>query len=198
MQELKCQGAAFLCVLGLVASANAQGIKTSAEERPSRIVNKPYGFSVPFPKRWFVYEGGDLPAFFNYSADKASPQGEPPPGGADIALKVCDRKRAKSGADPVSYCVEREARAHRGATIERKEIRGLVKVEPSNVTKLSFDEPGLGKVDHTPLSTLHFIVVLWDFRGNVFEAELSYVKDDPKAARYEETLIEIVRGFRPT
>ena len=55
----------------LVIDVHAAGPLSA--RRPERIRNRKYGFSVVFPKAWYVWEGAGLPTFFNYSAEGAPP-----------------------------------------------------------------------------------------------------------------------------
>jgi hypothetical protein len=83
------QGLMFL-VVGLVSTVllSAQPTGSKRSTRTDLIVSQKLGFSVVRPSDWFVSEGGDLPSFFNFPAEKAGPQGEFPPGGACIRILV--------------------------------------------------------------------------------------------------------------
>jgi len=185
--------AAFMCGVGLLAGAAAQTVRTPhgrTEERHSRVTSKKYGFSIVFPRGWYVYEGAHLPLFFNYPEEKALPQGRLRLGMAEIDFVDC---YIRGEVATVPSCSEHELDVNTGATPERKEIGGPVAIGSPRALQFSYDQRQLGDMDR-----LHYVTVYWGYRGSVLGAELSYRMGDPNGSQYERILTEIVQSFRPT
>lgn len=185
--------AALMCGVGLfvcTAAHTAQAPGGGTDGRPTRIISKRYGFSVVFPRGWYVYEGAHLPLFFNYSAEKALPQGRLRPGMAEIDFMDCLILREVA---TVPSCSEHEVVVNIGATPERKEISGPAAIGSPRALQFSYDQRQMGNMDR-----LHYVTVYWEYRGRVLGAELSYRMGDPSGSQYERVLLEIVQSFRPT
>jgi hypothetical protein len=160
--------------------------------RPKRIVNSKYGFSVVFPKTWYVYEGADLPVFFNYRPEDSAPQGQLPPHGASIALIRCRHSPEVQGTTDLSSCADREVRAHFGVNVRKANISGPVSGALAAL-QVSYDEPALSPDRYSS----HFVSVFWASGTTILGAELEYIKGDPDGQRYKETLLQVVRSFKP-
>jgi hypothetical protein len=189
------QVAVLFCGLGLACATtlSAQGAKTNAGSRPDRITNNKYRFSVMFPPKWFVYDGGDVPAFFNFRPE-LSVQGELPPGGASICMLVTTDEKEQQSDTALSKWAEQKVKSHHGGNVERRVINGPVETGASPALRVSLDSPALSP----DLQSLRYVIVFWQYKGTSFGLELSYAKDDPNATRYENVLLEVMRSFRPT
>jgi hypothetical protein len=186
----------FVCGVSLASGIVlcAQVATQKSDRRPSRIISEKNGFSVMFPRRWFVWQGGDAPVFFNFSAEKAPPQGRLPDGGASIIMHVADAIPQTQATDALSSWAERLIRANSGNNVERRYGSGPPVAGVSRALQLSFDQPGFGDGE----SPTRFVIILWELSGKLFAAELSYYKGDPRAPQHERVLFDVVRSFRPS
>ena len=157
-----------------------------------RIFSKDHGYSVVLPKRWYVYNGGDLPLFFNYRAEDALPQGQLPPGGAEIHLLLPAEWRQDNSVHSMSSWVAQEVRMHNGSHVKRNLIRGPAMSGRKRALQVSFDQLALG----TPGQSLRLVAVFWQVKDRPFAAELSYVEGDSKGRQYQTVLLEMVRSFK--
>lgn len=146
-----------------------------------------------FPPKWFVYDGGDVPAFFNFRPEE-SVQGELPPGGASICMLVAGDEKGLQSDSAFSRWAEQRVRSHHGANVERTSANGPVATEASPALRVSFDSSALSP----DLPSLRYVIVFWQYKGRFFGVELSFVKDDPNASRYKKVMLEVMRSFRPT
>jgi hypothetical protein len=188
------QVTALLYYLGLACAVVPGGeVKSQASSRPDRIINEKHGFSVIFPKGWFMFDNGDVPAFYNFSPEK-SIQGNLPVGGASIELLVRDAEKEQQSANPLLAWADQEIGSEHGINVGRQDINGPTAIRVSRALRVSFDRKALGT--HAP--SLHFVIILWQFKSRLFGAQLSYIKNDPKASQHERTLSQLVGSFKPT
>jgi len=193
------QVTAFWCGVSLFAYVAVPAV-LAVDRRPGipeRLVTSgKYHFSVVRPLGWFVYEGADVPVFFNFLAEDAPPQGQLPPGGASILLLLCQSRSGHIEVNSITTCAQQEAAVNRGISLSMRYIRGPVQASPALL--VSFDQRGLGRIGETRQPSKHFVAAYWEYRGQPFGAELSYYKTDPKGSHYERDLLEMVRSFKPT
>ncbi len=190
MQKL----AAFVCGLGLACTVASGGhVKSQAGGRPDRIIDDKHGFSVMFPKGWFMFDNGDVPAFYNFSPEN-SIQGNLPVGGASIELLVRDALKDQPSTHPLFAWADQEVGREHGINVGRQDIGGLAAVGASYALRVSFDRKALGT--HAP--SLHFVIILWQSEKGLFGARLCFIKNDPKGHQYEHLLRQIVESFRST
>lgn len=188
------QLAALLCGLGLAFTMSSVAqVKSQADSRPNRITDDRHGFSVIFPQGWFMFDNGDVPAFYNFSPDK-SIQGNLPVGGASIEFLVRDSKKDLQSTNPLWAWAEQQVEREHGIGVEHLAVRGPAVAESLRALRVSFDRKALGT--HAP--ALRFVIILWQFKSRLFGAQLSYIKNDPKASQYERTLSQLVNSFKPT
>jgi hypothetical protein len=185
---LKC-GLAIACV----GTLNAQVKSPKLNTRPSRITAENYKFSIVFPRGWFVLESGAPPVLFSFAPEQAGPQGQFPPGGASIRMIVEDEAQPAQLADVLSSRADHDITANDGVGVQRKYIRGPVVTGASRALQVSFDQPALGSGEQS----LRFVIVLWRYKSKVFEAELSYFKNDPNGGQHQRTVLDVMRSFRP-
>lgn len=182
------------CLLGLVSLtvANAQPSGPQSRGQQERIVNQRYHFSVTFPKGWFVFEGGDLPSFYNFPEEKLLPQGNLPKGGASIIFLAQESGQTRRGEQTLPAWVEKRVRIEVGSSVQRKEFTGPTAVEVSTALRVEFDQLPLGLIG----KPLHSMIVAWQLGGELFGVELTYFKDDPHGSQYERVLLDIARSFK--
>ena len=184
----------LLCalVLGCAAALGAQDIKQAAHSRADRSVNEKYGFSVVRRPKWFVYNGGEVPSFFNFRPEQ-SIQGELPKAGASIVMVVAPAENEQERDDALVLWADRRVRTHNGTDPERSAVAGPVVTGSSPAIRVAFSSIPLS----ADLPSLGYVLVFWRYRGRSFGLELSYRKDDPSPAHYESVLMEVMRSFTP-
>jgi hypothetical protein len=184
----------FFCALGLafVTTATGQAPRSRFDGRAARAISRTYQFSVASPHGWFEFENADGMVFFNYRAEQSLPQGEFPPGGASINIRVRDTASAGRSGDLLPSRADHAIQMHHGVSVERGYVVGPKAIGVVRALRVSFDQVALS----ADLQSLHFVTVFWDFRGHSFEAELSYGKGDPRGGHDERVLLDLVRSVR--
>jgi len=176
MQIVSLRGLFLAATFAVAAQPRAE-----AQNRLKPIVVQNYGIAIARPKGWYVFGGGELPAFYNFPAENMLPQGELPPRGAAIRMLV-DR-------DPdgdLSKWAEKAVIARRGVNAKKKSLS-------SAELLVSFDKPPLGD----PGDSLCISILVRRVRGTVFAAELTYIKGDSHANQHLAVLRELMKSLRP-
>jgi hypothetical protein len=181
---------ALACVC--TATLGAQDSKEAAHSRAGRIVNETYGFSVVRPPKWFVYDGGEVPSFFNFRPEK-SIQGELPQGGASIVMVVAPAENERQVENALVLWAERRVRTHNGTDPKRSAVAGPAATGPSPAIRVAFSSIPIS----ADLPSLGYVMAFWRYHGQLFGLELSYRKDDPNQAHYESVMMQVMRSFTP-
>ncbi len=156
-----------------------------------RIVNQRYAFSVMRPRGWFVFEGGDLPSFYNFRAEESLPQGELPRGGAEIRM-MAKSIAADQPQDSLNVWVTSLVTRERGINLGERTNSTSAKGLPPGVVTVEFDQPPLGQ----PGDFLHGVLVAWHGQRGFLCALLTFIKGDPKADDHRRSLVDLIRSFR--
>lgn len=186
-------GFRIISIALFVAPSPSHSQQPRVDRGPWEIVNRKFGFSIARPKRWYVYEGGDLPMLFNYSAESALPWGDLPPGGARILMLVRDSNDVHDRKDALSSAAEYVVWRSNGIHPQQKFTSGPTAIPSAKALCVSFERPAPGPDDQS----LRVVAIAWKFKDKVFIAQLSYVIGDPGGERYERALSEVVRSFKP-
>lgn len=189
------QVAKSLCYVGLIMAAIVFGqiAPSTSSHRPERLVSKKYGFSVVFPRGWFVVGELDPPLCFNFPAERMLPQGELPSRGARISINVRERAEGVPTADRLSEWADHEIEVLHGINVSRSFVAGPPVEGASRALYVLADQPAFGE----PGQSHSVAMVLWHFERRDFVAELTFITDDDRGKRYQRTLLEMMRSFKP-
>lgn len=168
---------------------HAQAANPNSDKRPSRIVSAKNRYSVMFPRGWLVWELGDDPVFYNFRPQD-SIQGQLPEGGASILM--LENPELSGRQQTLSVWANQLVKSNSGANEEVRDLRNSLVKGAAQTVQLSFEQPEL-RIGELPT---RFVVILWELKGKLFGAELSFYKGDPKAPAHERVLLDIVRSFR--
>jgi hypothetical protein len=153
----------------------------------ARVIDKIHHFVVTAPSRWYSYEGGDVPCFFTFAAE-TSDQGELPPDGASICMLVASNNEPQS-EPTLSAWARHLVRQRHGTNVEWSNTNGPKSTE-SAALWITFDSPAFAK----ELQPLRYVLVLWEYRGSMFGAELAYRQEDVNG---KSILGDLVHSFTP-
>ncbi len=160
----------------------------------SHFVSTKYGFSIDVPRGWL---GGtwatDLPIFANFPWSRLQGQEDVPKGGAMIRILAQEILHGRHHNYSLDQWAESDERAASGETASSRELEMPKESGVSRAIIVAFDER-----THCPSEQQRgHITVYWQMGARRFAAYMDYLVGDPKANKYEDLLISVVRGIQP-
>lgn len=159
-----------------------------------RFVSQKYGFSMPVPLRWGVSTRLDTPVYFYSTSSRSFGQFTFPKGGAVITVTAHDSVSGKSkAAETPSKWAIAEANSSSSDSPSVAPFEMPKESRASGAVELSYNEDTFSPEQQAH----HLVAVFWEFNGELFGAQLSYVSDDPNGPTLEKLFLETVKGIRP-
>lgn len=157
--------------------------------------SRKYRFSLEVPMGWRYGRSASegLPLIINFQWSQLQPQLDLPKGGAIIHMISEEGLPEPNGSYTLEEWAEFDERAGVSETVSSRALSLPKETGISRAIMASFDEKTYSPSEQRQ----HQTAVYWDFRGRRFAAYLNFIVGDPKAKEYRDTLLEIMRSFRP-
>jgi hypothetical protein len=179
-------GAAAASAAFALAATYGQ-VRLEPPKDPTTFASGKYGFCADLLPRWYTNIDLETPYYFNFPPAKQMAQTYLPKGGAVINIIPYDRGRGHKREESQSDWMKFEMQ---GASSPVSPVSVPAESEITDAVEVSYNRPDFPQKQR--ICSIYF-----RFRGKLFDADLSYLVGDPKAADYERLLLKTVRSIRP-